>query len=68
MSTRVDGCFACEWPPMPMYADAVVKSDDLPLCPTHWNWWIIRWLNADDEPPCGAHLIDTEKTTTKGDE
>ena len=60
MSTRVAGCFACESSVLPVPASVLSKSDNLALCTTHWNWWITRWLNADDEPPCGAHLIDTE--------
>lgn len=31
-------------------------KDDLALCLKHWNWWVIRFLGADDVP-CDAHLI-----------
>ena len=54
---NVAGCFACEQFILPMPASAVSKTDNIPLCTRHWNWWIIRWLNADTEPPCGAHLM-----------
>jgi hypothetical protein len=34
-----------------------VPEGNIPLCTKHWNWWVMRWLNAADEPPCAAHLI-----------
>jgi len=55
---KVTGCAACEHPTMT--ASVVAKTDDLPLCTQHWNWWLMRWLNADNEPPCGAHLMNEE--------
>lgn len=58
------GCFACDQPVLPMSSLGVSKTDNIALCNQHWNWWLIRWLNADDEPPCGARLI----TDTKDDE
>jgi len=54
---NVAGCFACDQPILPMSSSAVSKSDDIALCTRHWNWWLIRWLNAEDVPPCGAHLM-----------
>ncbi|MEC5149177.1 hypothetical protein [Cryobacterium sp. GrIS_2_6] len=57
-------CFACGQPVLPMSSLGVSKTENIALCNQHWNWWIARWLNAEDEPPCGAHLI----TDTEGNE
>lgn len=55
---RVAGCFACEnVRGLPIPFDEVSKGDVLALCGKHWNQWLIRWVDADDEPPCSAHLI-----------
>ena len=57
MSDTPPACFACAQASLPVSSLAVVKTDDIALCTTHWNWWLFRFLNSDDEPPCGAHLI-----------
>jgi hypothetical protein len=56
--TNTKGCFACDQFVLPIMASSVSKDDDLALCTYHWNWWVVRWLNADDTPPCNAHLMD----------
>jgi len=33
-------------------------SGEIALCPTHWGWWIMRWLWTDEIPPADAHVID----------
>ena len=46
-------CIACTDP------KAVVKaSDNIPLCGTHWNYWLSKYdPMTGEEAPCGAHLI-----------
>ncbi len=39
--------------------DAVTKTTNLPLCMSHWNRWVIRFLD-DPDAPCSAHLIQSE--------
>lgn len=41
----------------PVRLPGLTEADDLPLCTAHWNQWLIRFLGADDAPPCRAHLI-----------
>jgi hypothetical protein len=38
---------------------ATVKaSDNIPLCGTHWNYWLAKYDPMfGEEPPCGAHLV-----------
>lgn len=57
-ATNVPGCFACDSAILPIPSSVVGPADDLALCNRHWNWWVTRWLNADDNPPCSAHLMD----------
>lgn len=62
---RVEGCFVCTHPkglPIPM--GEVDAADDLALCGRHWSWWVTRWVNSDDEPPCSAHLLTTHTDGT----
>lgn len=43
---------------------AVQKTDNLALCPGHWNNWLSFLSPLNPEPPCAAHLIlDTEATS-----
>lgn len=46
-------CIACTNPKA-----TVRETDDIPLCGTHWNYWLAKYGPfAGEEPPCGAHLI-----------
>ena len=47
-------CWMCHTGGLPRL---VRKDEKAPLCTRHWNWWLIRYLNSEDEPPCGAYLI-----------
>lgn len=48
-------CRACAGP---VVRDDLREGDDLALCARHWNWWLARFLGADDAPPVRAHLIE----------
>ena len=42
---------------------AALRTDDLALCPGHWNAWLAAYLPnplRQIGPPCGAHLISAE--------
>lgn len=47
-------CIACTNDPKV----TVKASDNIPLCGTHWNYWLSKYdPMIGEEPPCGAHLI-----------
>lgn len=61
------GCFACDQPILPMPMSAIPEGGDIALCAHHWNWWVLRWLNAADEPGCSAHLLVPEPSVSGSD-
>lgn len=56
--TTNETCRGCEGPVL--IAD-LKPGDDLALCTRHWNWWLARFLDADDAPPVRAHLIGVDR-------
>jgi len=38
-------------------ASDLMPADSIALCNPHWSWWVIHFLNSDEMPPCGAHVI-----------
>jgi hypothetical protein len=54
--TKTPGCFPCDNTSTP--AKLVTSADDIALCTYHWNWWLVRYLNTEEAPPCAAHLME----------
>lgn len=54
---RAEECYGCA-NPTALEGD-VRRSDNLPLCTTHFNAWVVRYLGED--APCNAHLIETKE-------
>jgi len=55
----LERCRLCQGEPW----DDIRVDDSIPLCNRHWNTWLIRVFNSDENPPSGAHLIRTPETT-----
>lgn len=52
-----ESCCLCQ----PVPPKVFVKSDNIALCTRHWNWWLARFIDAEDEPPCAAHLREGDR-------
>lgn len=52
-------CDACADPGM-TFDQAGDLDRGLALCTKHWNSWVLRWINSDDEPGVSAHLIQDQ--------
>ena len=49
-------CDPCAVPGM-TFDEARELGRSVAMCTSHWNRWVARWVNSDDEPGVSAHLI-----------
>jgi len=67
MSDEMETCWACDREHLRtdvgIPADGLTPTDSIALCNPHWSWWVARFLNSDELPPCGAHLANWGDTS-----